>query len=121
MDYAAAEWKKEEVTGDALKLAEYVSKPINLIDHSGKRHVFRKFCLLGHWGVCNLDCTEMLIPPQDTYSTVEFLVYTRLIVLGNSDIGWDIYSLDGELVDSLPAMPIARVSMEVNAKKRSNQ
>lgn len=100
-----------------LKFAEHLSSPITIVDGLGIRHVLRKFVLLGNWGICNADCTQILVDPKETYAFVEIFVYTQRIVAGDLDNGWDIYSLTGEYQNSLPPMSLAKVLLILNAKK----
>lgn len=98
-----------------LKIAEYFfPKIITIIDHAGIKHELRKFLLMGNLGFCNGSKTKIIVRAMPNYEEADILIRSQVIIAGNPRIGWDIYSLSGELIDRLDAMSMSKASRFIN-------
>lgn len=97
-----------------LKMAEHISDPITIIDHAGAPHGFRKFLWLGKRGIANANSTEVIVPAKANYLYAEILTYAQVLIAGDPHIGWDVYSLSGELTKHLPPMSLREANCQLN-------
>lgn len=91
-----------------LSIVEYLSNDVITISgHDGRPRSFRKFLLLGNWGIADKTGQYVIIPALTNHSQLEILFTAKVIVAGAFFAGWNVYSLDGEKLDCLPPMPLA--------------
>lgn len=81
-----------------------------IIDHAGIKHELRKFLWMGNLGFCNGSKTKIIVRALPNYEEADILIRSQVLILGSSRMGWDIYSLSGELIDQLDAMSMAKAS-----------
>lgn len=116
MEHEASEQRMISSQYNPLKMAEYVSSATNVIDSSGIRHVFRRFCLLRNWGICNEDGSKVFVEPRPHYKSAKICVSCHLLIAGQENSGWDIYSLAGEYLKSLPPMGLYQAEQILDAE-----
>ncbi len=81
-----------------LETALSIGKPVIFTDHNGKIQSLRKFCVaLRHSlkeGVTDIKATREIVPAR--FSLVEISSYYEVIIAGDSEKGWKVFSLSGE-------------------------
>ena len=95
-------------------MAEYVGPVTTLVDMEGKHHSFRKFLWMGHWGLCDGDAKDVVVPAKSSYQQIDIFFYSQLLVAGSKINGWDIYNLSGEKIDEYPAMDLTQLKTLIN-------
>lgn len=91
--------------GVVAEMAECLSDPITFVDNSGKTRSFRKYLWMGNWGITDVKGNNPIVPAKTSYLQVEILQPNEIIIAGNCNTGWDIFSLDGKYISSYPNMP----------------
>lgn len=91
------------------RMAEYISPPVTLITPDGKHHTVRKFLWLGRWGFTDAKGSKVIVPAKSTYLQLYILIRAQLLVAGSYCTGWDVFTLEGEKVDSYPPMSISEL------------
>jgi len=110
------DFKQQEI--DAKTILENVDcmlPPTIIVDNTGEKHSLRKFCLKGNWGICNGDATKILVVAK--FSCVSILVRSHLLIAGSTNTGWEVYSLLGEYLESLPPMSSEQAIVDLNERK----
>lgn len=97
-----------------LKMVEHFFRTVTIIDHTGVKHDLRKFLWMGNLGFCNDAKTKIIVRAKPNYEEADILLRCQVIIAGSSRIGWDIYSLSGELIDQLDAMSMAKATRFIN-------
>ncbi len=120
MERAANNHQRVEEQADTLKFVEYMSHPISILDPTGTRHILRIFSLLGHWGFCNEDATEIIVEAKPSYASARILTRCRLLIAGSLTTGWDVYSPSGEYLESLPSMAFEHAIVLLHEKKHNH-
>lgn len=94
------------------RFGEYFTSVTTVVDQStGAHYRFRKYLLMSKWGICNAEKTRKIL--DNKYITVEVLVRSQLLVGRNADVGWDVFSLEGNFLMSLPSMPLEEVTKQL--------
>ncbi len=101
-------------------IAEFLSKPITIIDHNGKHRSFRKFLSMGNWGFTDIEGMDVIVPANPGYQQLDIFVHTQVLVAGYYSTGWDIFSLDGEKIKTYPPMSIDKLEKLVDEWKNQN-
>lgn len=102
-------------TSATLAMAESISPVTTIVDHTGKPYGFRKFVWSGRVGICNANMTQIIVQAKPNYLYVDFLVYAKVLIAGNPQTGWDVFSLFGELANHLPPMSKLKATKLLNA------
>ena len=106
---------------ETLQFAEYFSPTTVVINQITLKHyLFRKYCLAGNWGICNSEKTKKVVREKPTYTTAAILSYAQFLVAGDSNVGWDVFSLEGKFLRHLPPMSLDGATNYLNARRRSN-
>lgn len=106
---------------DALVMAELFTSPVSITDSNGERHFFRTFLWMGRWGICSGDKKKLFVRAKANYLYAKSLDKAKVLIAGSADYGWDVYSLEGELLETLDSMPLNAAIKFLNAKKRNSQ
>lgn len=94
------------------RFAEHFTSVTTVVEQStGTHYRFRKYLLMGKWGICNAEKNQKIL--DNKYITVEVLSYLQLLVGRNADVGWDVFSLKGNFLMSLPSMPLEEVAKQL--------
>lgn len=97
-----------------LKMAEHFSRTVTIVDHAGDKHELRKFLWMGKLGFCNDAKTKIIVRAKPNYVEADILIRCQALIAGSPKLGWDIYSLSGELIDRLDAMSLAKATRFIN-------
>lgn len=117
MEYTATGNLANSDQRDTLKMAEQFTPIINVIEQSsGTRYSFRKFLWSGNWGICNANCTKIIVRAKPNYLYVDILVYAECLVAGNPHSGWDVYSLTGTYIGHTKPMSLAEATKHLDEK-----
>ena len=106
MEHMATTHPENDIQERALKMAEKITPITTIIDFDGYHYGIRRFAWLGNWGACNANCTKVIVPAKTGYLYVDILIHAKVIIAGNADDGWDVYSPKGELTKHLPPMTL---------------
>lgn len=91
------------------RFAEHITSVTTVIEQStGKHYSFRKYLLMGKWGICNAEKNRKIL--DNKYITVEVLIYSQLLVGRTNDAGWDVFSLEGDFLRTIPPMSLAEAT-----------
>lgn len=121
MEYKAAYNKEARSQDFVLQMAEHISTPVTIFDHIGRPYCFRKFLWLGNWGIANANGTKVIVPAKANYLQAEILVFAKVLIAGNPNNGWDVYSLSGELMEHLSPMPFAKANTMLDERVSLDQ
>lgn len=104
-----------------LKMAEHFTPVVTVIDQSsGIHYSFRKFLWSGNWGICDANCTKIIVRAKANYLYVDILAYAECLVAGSPHSGWDVYSLTGTYIGHIQSMSLAEVIRHLSEKKRNS-
>ena len=121
MEYAARGDIGSFDHSDTLKMAEHFTPVTPVIEQSsGTHYSFRKFLWSGNWGICNANCSKIIVRAKANYSYVDILAYAQCLVAGNPHFGWDIYTLSGIYVGHIKPMSLDKATRFLNEQRRNS-
>lgn len=120
MEYEVSKRQKRKCQSNALLMAEHFTSPTVVIESNDTHHFFRKYLWMGNWGICSMDKRYIFVPAKPNYLYADILVDAQVLIAGSAETGWDVYSLEGELVEHLSPMSFAHAKSLLNEKKRNS-
>ena len=100
------------------RFGEYFTAVTTVVDQStGAHYRFRKYLLMGKWGICDAEKTRKIL--DNKYITVEVLVHSQLLVGRNADAdtSWDVFSLEGNFLCTISSEFPASLSLDELTKQ----
>jgi hypothetical protein len=114
--------KRQEVVlqdHDMLKrFGEHFTNIITVVEQAtGEHYQFRRYLLMGKWGICNAEKTRKVL--DNKYISVEVLVHSQLLIGRNIDTSWDVFSLEGNFLITIPPMSLVEATNHLAKRQLS--
>lgn len=109
------------IHSNPLSFVNHFIKLDTVVDSAGHHHSFFKFEWLGRWGICSGDKQKILVRAKANYLYAISLVKAQVLLVGSHTYGWDVYSLEGEFLETLNPMSFGEAINFLNSRKRNSK